>query len=92
MVNYNNTGDVYDTGDDIFAQPSSTLVASDLDDDTAADDVTGFADDHTFSTSTAFNGASTAGYVGPDIFGAIRLQKLNATTVGTNTHSNSRSS
>lgn len=82
VVNYNNALDVHDAGDDLFNDPSSaTLVVSDLDGDTVADDVTGFADNHTFSTTTAFDGASTPGYIGPDIFGAIRAQRLNSTSV-----------
>ncbi len=87
VVQYDNDApvdDQYDTGDDIFANPAG-LVASDLDNDGFADDVTGSqpasSTDRFNENSTFYNPADVPGYTGPDIYGGIRAQALNATTV-----------
>ncbi len=79
-VQYLNTGDIYDTGDEQPEQASSSLVQSDLDADTFADDVTGYLDDQAFSTSTALGATSATGYNGPSIYGGVRIQRLDATS------------
>ncbi len=89
MVQYDNAGDVYDTGNDLFAQPSGS-VASDLDGDTVSDDVTesvpGNSSDRFNENSTFYNPSSVPGYIGPDIYGGMQVQQLNATTINFGTH------
>ena len=87
VVQYDNefpTNEQLDTGDDTFDNLGG-FTLSDLDGDGSADDVTGSqpanSGDRFNEDSTFYNPSSVSGYTGPAIFGGVRGQSLDNSSV-----------